>query len=54
MSTRLRGPETSLGIPVRSVIVEPRPSRAFPISDGTIHTLFASPAAIFGIIWRYW
>ena len=35
-------------------IVDPRPSRALPISLGTIQTLLASPSAIFGIICRYW
>ncbi len=54
MSTRLVGPSFSVGMPAMLVIVEPRPSRALPISDGTIQTLFASPSAIFGIIWRYW
>jgi len=30
------------------------PSSAFPISLGTIHTLFASPWAICGSICMYW
>jgi hypothetical protein len=54
MSTRVRGPEVSFGIPGIWPIEEPSPSSARPISDGTIHTLFASPSAIFGSIWRYW
>jgi hypothetical protein len=41
-------------MPFRSFMVEPRPSSARPISLGTIHTLLASPSAIFGIICRYW
>ena len=41
-------------MPASSVIVEPSPSSALPISLGTIQTLLASPSAIFGIIWRYW
>src|ERR1044072_1502323 len=31
-----------------------RPLRASPISLGTIQSLFASPSAILGSIWRYW
>ena len=54
MSTRVRGPSTSSGMPLRLFMVEPSPSSALPISLGTIHTLLASPSAIFGSIWRYW
>ena len=55
MSTRLRGPSASLRDARRSRRSRSRGPRApWPISDGTIHTLLASPSAIFGIIWRYW
>ena len=54
MSTRVFGPAAARGMPAISVMVEPRPSRALVISLGTIHTLLASPSAIFGIICRYW
>ena len=54
MSTRLRGPPESFGIPAISWIEEPSPSSALVISEGMTHTLLASPSASFGIIWRYW
>ncbi len=54
MSTRVRGPPESFGMPEISWIDEPRPSMARVISDGMTHTLLALPSAILGIIWRYW
>ena len=54
MSTRVRGPSTSLGMPATSWMEEPSPSSALVISEGITQTLLASPSAIFGIIWRYW
>ena len=41
-------------MPAISWTDEPRPSSALVISDGITQTLLESPAAIFGIIWRYW